>query len=500
MLRPWELRLDRAIRALQWGTLAVGVFLSFLKQGSEPPVLAATLLAGGYVVGSQVVPRRFFSRRWVGEVVSVSGMVLVALAMVLTGGILSPYLLLSLIPPLMAAALWGLRVGLEVATLAAGAALAFTFTGATVPDLASVVPWLSLYFLVSASVGYARRLLAEEDARVRRLEEESGRVARLEAAHSLLTRLAELTESTELNPIEVGNLALENIASLVPFQAGTVALSNSDGPLVVARRTPNEAGPGEGPPEHLFLPLEAGDREVGLVVLARSHPFDAREEQLVKEALVPVALAFGNLLLLQDIARRAVREERSRLARELHDEIGPSLASLGLAIDLTLLQGVLEPDALRQLEHLRGSVSDVVEEVRTVVADLRQPDHPSMLEYVRRLAAQVPRDGPKVIVTLQERRPPRPVLASELGAIIGEAFRNAVRHSEAATVLVDGQVDRDSGVIRIKDDGKGFDPGLSRPGRFGLVGMRERAEMIGASLRLDSTPGSGTLVEVRWEG
>ena len=248
------------------------------------------------------------------------------------------------------------------------------------------------------------------------------------------------------------------------------------------------------------FPLRVQDREVGFLVISRNTEFDDAERAAVEETVRPVGLAFSNILLLGDIAKRAVKAERVRLARELHDEIGPSLASVRLALDLALLQYPTEPELGSHLQDLRGSVTKLVDEIRTTVTDLREEAGGSLLQTARTLRASLLDGKPAIKIEIEERRPPRPAIAGELSAIFTEAVRNAVQHSEATTITIGGYVDYHRGDIVINDDGVGFDPDGVRGGRFGLLGMAERADAIGATIDVTSEVGTGTEVGISWGG
>jgi len=186
-----------------------------------------------------------------------------------------------------------------------------------------------------------------------------------------------------------------------------------------------------------------------------------------------------------------------RLAREMHDEIGPSLASLGLALDMTAMQQADHPDVAADLHVLRSNVTKLVEDVRASVADLRNARGPTLTARVLQTTSSLGGEPP-VVVDLEERRPPRPTQIGELTSIITEAARNAHTHSRASMVVISGQIDRSFGSCSVVDDGIGFDPEHEPEGHFGLVGMRERASKIGATIKFDSKPGVGTAVTVEW--
>jgi signal transduction histidine kinase len=221
--------------------------------------------------------------------------------------------------------------------------------------------------------------------------------------------------------------------------------------------------------------------------------------QEIEDALRPVALAFDNVLLLQSIAHRSVREERIRVARELHDEIGPLLVSVGLGLDVAIQSDDIDREIAAHLAGLRETVGKLVDDVRRTVTMLRSTQAATVTEYAHALAADVDSDGPSIIVDIAEDGVLGEREIAQLGAIMTEAVRNALEHAEAKVVRIDGKIDRDHVLLRVRDDGTGFDTSAEPSGRYGLVGMRERAGEIGADLTLDSTDGFGTIVTVAWD-
>lgn len=493
---PWEDRFERVVQVLYWLTLALGVFLVFFQMGTDPRAYAAVGICGSYVILVSVLPKNVARRDLVRQTIIVAGSASTMTAVGMTGGLDSPFLLFSLIPVLDSAVVEGFRAGLGAAALSAGILTSLVLP-LNDPNWAELVQWVVLFLLVAVTFGYANRLLLQQGIQFSALAaataEASSRLERLETAHALLTRLAAQAEAAELNPIEVGSAALESARVIVPFAAANVSLASDSGPVVVARM-------GDAPDHSrtTVVVLRVGEREVGSVVLATDHEVTQRQKEALDAALQPAGLAFANVLLLQSIARTAIREERTRLARDLHDDIGPSLASLGLALDLAGLQHHAEPVLAAHLQDLRDSVGSLVENVRTTVADLRVPDEvPSIREVVFDTIRGRAGSEPAVLFQLNERHQARPSIAADINAIVMEVVRNAIRHSGASTITIRGTVDFESGAIEIADNGGGFQTDNIPPGHYGLIGIRERASRINAEVHLDSTS-AGTIVLIRW--
>lgn len=498
----WESRFDRIANILQWMALAFGAFFAFVLDGATLATATAFTVTALYIVVFQSLPMRVRHGVWTGELLAVLGVGIAMLAVVLTGNLESPYLLFSVTPVLYAAAFSGWRRGIETAFLAGGLLVAIrtlTADSNLLWESEGLWAWVAIYLLIAVTFSFARHLLLEASetnaallAASAAATEQLDRLGRLDASHKLLTALSELSDGTELNPVTVGGAALDHLASAVPFEVGQIAIESAEGPVVVARsREEGEFA------STLTSPLSVGARDVGFVVLGRTEPFQPHEIHHVEETLQPVALAFANILLLQDIAHRAIQEERIRLARELHDDIGPSLASLGLSLDMAILQNPDSPDLTGHLSGLRSSVTDLVEEVRGTVAGLREDEPISLHEQAVILCAEEPDQLPKVATALRENRPPPVEIGAEVTSIMSEAVRNARQHAQAHTVTIAGYVDHGSGEVSITDDGNGFDVKRSYKGHYGLVGMDERAEKIGAKLDVRSSP-AGTTVTVRW--
>jgi signal transduction histidine kinase len=491
---PWQSKVHRTVVIGQWVALTIGIVSTLIPTSGSGVSLGAMALSAAYVIGSTLIPEEWFWARFGNEALSLSGAVLILVALTMTGGAASPYLLLSMGPPIFATIYGGLRTGLATGILSGS--LLVMVTLAREGDLVATAPALALYLVFVLLVGVIRRLLEDihQQATILAEEKESAtlRLERLQTIHSALVKLSEDVSAGRLNAIEVGADTLEAILERFPGSAGKLAVHGEDGLVVLAARgIPDDDG-------FVYnLPLSTSDSQVGMLELTTPEAMNSGELAELAAGLHPVSVAFANVQLLQDIVGSAVAEERIRLAREMHDEIGPSLASLGLALDMAAIQQSHQPEVAADLQILRSNVTKLVEDVRASVADLRNDPGPTLTARI--LQSTAPMEGrPPIVVDIDERRPPRPAQIGELTSIITEAARNAHRHSGASRVVISGQVDRAFGSCSVVDDGVGFDPTREPEGHYGLIGMRERASKIGAVLKVESKPGVGTAITVEW--
>jgi signal transduction histidine kinase len=491
---PWEFRVHRSITIGQFVALVVAVVIDLVTTEALSSSLIAMAVATFYVIGTAAVPESWYRIRFGAEAITLFGAFLTITAITLTDGIGSPYLLLSMGPPIFATIYGGLRTGLMTGFLSAG--LLGLVTLAQGLTLLDALPAVGLYMVFVLLVSVIRRLLADIHRQAAELAEEkesaTQRLENLEEIHSVLLRLSEDISAGRLNAVEVAADTLEAILARIPGSAGRLELEDEEGPVVLASR----GVPPENPQSYR-VPLSTADSSVGNLDLLTPETLSRADLIDIESFVQPVSIAFANLRLLQEIVGSAVAEERIRLAREMHDEIGPSLASLGLALDMAAMQQARYPELSADLKVLRTNVTKLVEDVRASVADLRSAPGPTLTARLLQSTAGLDGD-PQVVVDLEERRPPRPAVIGDLTSIITEATRNAYVHSGGSKILVSGRIDRSHGVCSVADDGSGFDPSHEPEGHFGLMGMRERAEKIGAKISFQSTPGEGTTVTVEW--
>lgn len=494
---PWEQRLDWVLSAVLWGSLTLSVTLTAVIDGATANVGISALLTGAWVVAMQTIPRRLRNSEQWGELLAVLGVVVALIAMALTGGSESGYVVFLAGPPLFAASFLGLRIGLETAALSVtGLFVIARALDQPLLDESTIQPAF-LYALVVIAFTQVRRILIETSERSAEMQAAAtARVERIQSAHTLLTSLSELANTQELNPVSIGTVALRDLAAAVPFLGARVSLTRDDGEAVVVATRGEIAE--ETPPDAYSIAMRGSS--LGSIELWPEPGEDLGQYLPAIQPIVrQVGLAFDNVSLVQRIAHRTVYQERIRLARELHDNIGPSLASLGLRIDMLIYSATQDPELVRHLEGTREAVTALVEEVRTTVSDLRHDNVASIVEQAYEIAAESAGSGPEIRIAIQEHRPPRPAVAVELRAILTEAVRNAVEHAGATLLRIEGTVDRDRGSISIYDNGHGFDPADLPPGHYGVLGMSERAAEIGGTLDIQSSPTTGSCITIAWE-
>jgi signal transduction histidine kinase len=225
----------------------------------------------------------------------------------------------------------------------------------------------------------------------------------------------------------------------------------------------------------------------------------AAERELMREAARREA-AIAAQRAEADGLRRAVEAqeaERTRVARELHDEAGQVLTAL--AVHLRALESEVGDGPLRErLAELRRSVGTATASVRDLATSLRPTSlrELGLTDAIEEQAARVRAGGVAVDVDLRGISPDLPEdVQTVLFRVVQEALTNTVRHSGARTASIVASARGGRLRLVVEDDGTGFDP-AHPTSRLGLAGIRERVALIGARLRIESSPGGGTAVMV----
>jgi PAS domain S-box-containing protein len=268
----------------------------------------------------------------------------------------------------------------------------------------------------------------------------------------------------------------------------------------------------------VFVPVMVEDNLIGIVGLGKFERdyFTGEHIQLAEALVGQAAIAIQNAWLfeqvragrerLQSLSRRLVEiqeSERRFIARELHDHAGQTLTSLMLGLG-TMEKESEKPDFIRsRAAELKKMTDHVLEDIHRIAVNLRPAslDHLGLTAAVEQFIKSFIQDTHipirfKTIGFNEDERMPYD-FETTLFRIVQEALTNVVRHAGATRVDVVLERRDDSMLVIVEDNGKGFDPTLARVSdHLGLLGMEERAEMLGGTLTVESQPGRGTTLFV----
>lgn len=523
--------------AARWATLVLAVVASVTAH-APPRDLALAAVLGLYALLRTFDPLPATAQR---EALTSLGLevVLGVAVLVLSGGWTSPFLV-TLGATLLIAGLQGGIGAVAVVTTVLLVATAVTAAGGARAVAGGLALQRVATLAVVGAVGvFARRVLrAGTEAR----EEEVGR---LRTAYEVNSLLLELYSRVAGGPVALSmRTALAGTVDrlrsvldpdvvallLADVEAGTWQVVVADGALLSPAPTPGalpavlavaamgdepllvpslrpRQGIGNDSTSGIYASLRSGADLVGVLAVERGPgraAFTESDAALTAEVARHGGLAIDNARWFRRLRTLGAAAERGRIARELHDRVGQSLAATGFALDGLAARAAGDPtcpaDLAQEIRALAGEIHDATRGVREELVDLRSDTSPSvdlpsnleeLLERVRE------RSGLETELECDAGRRPPPAVEHEIWRIAQEAVINAERHSGARRISV-RWVQGDAGsVLEVVDDGRGLDAaGPVRPGAFGLVGMRERADAIGGQLQVASPPGEGTVVRL----
>ena len=257
--------------------------------------------------------------------------------------------------------------------------------------------------------------------------------------------------------------------------------------------------------QHLFLAemvrltdlaldaLRAHAQELNVTRLA-SNPLDLKRKLIAQDA--------KNAGLLEQLEYKAILDERTRLAREIHDGLAQTLAFLKL--EATRMQTYIskgELDAVkRMLEACHRTLSDAYLDARQAIDNLRRVPDELLGDWLELTAADFTAlTGIEVDVSnIQLQHVFSPSVKAQSIRIVQEALTNVRKHAQACTVSLSAFEHDKAVILEVRDNGLGFAPDENQPAsQYGLRSMRERAESIGADFQIISAPGDGTTVRLQ---
>ena len=528
-----------AILAVRWATTAVSIVLA------SPELLsfeAVTVIWVALVLGNTVL-RTVRPLRYTGSIraslVLVAEIALHVLAVITTGFWDSSLVLLMINAVIIAGFARGFGFAIRVGVLMAVSVTLMAMRSDTwdSTQAAQAAQWTTLILSGGLIAGYTRRISGEAS---RRHSLALDRVARLADANSLLAELHRVAQTlpASLDLGDVVESTLSRLRGLVEHDAAFIlTLEEADGTWAVADqralgisgelprnkmpRPMNQAirhgrlvrlthtdddnrALGASSQSGMYVPLLARGRLIGLLGLESraSDSFSDRDEQILRGFVEPVALAIDNARWFDRLRRVGADEERNRIARDLHDRIGQSLAYLGVEIDRMIRRDESAEPNGENLRKLREDLTEVIGEVRDTLSDLRTDvtDSKDFAETATEFANRVSQRSDLAVTLDCDTNRRLPILQErEMWRIAQEALVNVERHASATSASITWRCTSNGTLLEVADDGQGLparsaDGRLGRSDSYGIVGMRERADSVGATLELISKPGEGTTI------
>ncbi|GAA2880709.1 hypothetical protein GCM10010517_43370 [Streptosporangium fragile] len=255
--------------------------------------------------------------------------------------------------------------------------------------------------------------------------------------------------------------------------------------------------------DFLGVPIRDGDQVLGIVFLSNKRApggFTEADERLLTMFAAHAAIALTNARLYERGRELALVEERTRMARELHDAVTQKLFSLRLTAQAAASLVPRDPDrALRELDRVERLAGEALAELRAVIVELRpaELDRHGLAETLRKHIRLLDRLHPASF-SFEETPVCELEPATEVAIlrVAQEALHNASRHSGARTVHVRLGCAGGRVVLEVRDDGTGFDVTAAAGRGLGIASMNDRAQALGGSVRVSSEPGRGTLVRM----
>jgi PAS domain S-box-containing protein len=240
----------------------------------------------------------------------------------------------------------------------------------------------------------------------------------------------------------------------------------------------------EFPVDISLSPLQTADKTLYTAVIRDNSDRKAMEEQRLALEL-----------------ELETERERDRIAMDLHDGIMQDVYAASLGLELALAGGETSSDTAESIERVIDQLQTVVQNIRSYIFDLRPREFSGDLSEAFANLANEFQQNSQIQTELEMDVAASPHLTTSLTVynIAHEGLSNVQRHAQAERVTISLQVDQDGGELRVSDDGVGFDAGADRgQSHRGLRNMVARAKSIGAELSLESKPGKGTRLALRF--
>ena len=254
----------------------------------------------------------------------------------------------------------------------------------------------------------------------------------------------------------------------------------------------------------LTVPMILGEKFYGCIEVMRFHDqkFSNNEAKLISRLANHVVVVIENAMLYRQLRYVAALEEQGRLARELHDHLAQSLGFLNIKASLTddLLTNQKLEEAHESLLELKRVTKSVYMDVREGIFNLRTTAStvvgffPTLRAYLKEYSEHYGLEV-RIEADVDPEIELSPEVANQLMRIIQEALTNVRKHAQATIAWVRCQLNKETIIIRVEDNGEGFTfTNKGENQHYGLQIMKERAESVGGTVQIESQPGKGTCV------
>jgi signal transduction histidine kinase len=526
------------VTAMRWTAVMYGMIFGTAQVFKGSYAVVATLTVALFITSWRtMIPIRLGSTITIHQVVALTDVMLFGLAVGYSGGASSPYVFCVIAATTVAAFGWGYRAAIGSLLIAWSTMVLGNQLSSEAPGfrLSSQVGLIVLTMTTIALLAaFTRNRLLEAEQRRMGL---AGRVDTLTETNDLLTMLNAVartlpTSLSQRDALEgARNQIVEtfrgNVICLMELdevhgewlpklsEGCTLRSAASTDELPVHLRQAIDAndtwlvadlnegslrGIAEGSGSGIYTRLTARGRVVG--VLGIEHPtpgqFGERDSRLLAGLADVVALTLDNARWFGRLRSLGAEEERIRIARDLHDRLGQWLTYISFELERIIGD---EDRPAPELSQLYTDVQTALDELRETLRQLRaEVNEQRPLAQVGQELVQRFADRTDIDVRFETINPgetlPVPV-ENELLRILQESLNNIDKHAKASEVLVSWDAMHGNGVLTIQDNGRGFDADQAvRESAYGLIGMRERTDVIGGHLNIESNPGQGTKITV----
>ena len=528
-LRPGvSASLSAILGALRWGAVMIGLVFAASRAAEGDRRIVITVAIAIFLTSLRTMyPLRLGDRSKASIAAALGDVALLSVAVGAREGFGNPLVGTLFVAVAVAAFGWGLQLGAIAALLSLILTTGVYYFGG---DAFIAPSALAITGLAGSAMipGVVLERLLESEGRRRELVDERDKLTETNQLLGVLNDLARNLQSS-LDQADVVQATRHELMetfdvkrmALLSYEDGTYSTMLQDGfnlpPELSEQELPGVLRKASLSPDPLriqdlsqdptsdrdgcglYIRLIVRNADTGLLAIEHNEPnhYSESDRQLLQSMVDVLALTLDNARSFNQLRSLAAAEERSKIARDLHDRLGQYLTYIAME-----LERINQDVPSTELKELQEEVQGAVTEFRDTLLELRaavSADRPLSLvlnEVVERFAKRSEIEISLECGDRSQRLPAR--VENEFLRITQEALTNVQKHAGASKVQIRWAVADGRGVLVVQDDGRGFDPTMGiRGNAYGLVGMRERAAAVGALLAISSELGHGTAITVQ---